>query len=237
MGYRGKVRERAAARKLRARGWTLREIADELGVAKSSVSVWVRDVEFTPRRRPSGRRSRNPGANKLRRRKLAEIARLKREGVERIGRLSEREFLVAGAALYAGEGSKRDGQIGFANSDPRMLLFFLAWLRRFFEVDESRLRMHLYLHQGLDLEGTNAYWSELTEIPVTQFLKPYRAVPDAGIRNTKHIRGCPRIRYGCARTHRAVMGLVEALLAPAARADVSPEVTAQTSLVPTDRIR
>lgn len=199
----------------------MREIADELGVAKSSVSVWVRDVSFTPRRRASGRRSRNPGANKLRWRKLAEIARLEREGVERVGRLSEREFLVAGAALYAGEGGKRDGHVKFANSDPLMIVLFLAWLRHFFDVDESRLRVFLYLHQGLDLEEANTYWSELTGIPVNQFGKPYRAVPDAGIRNSKHVHGCPGISYCCSRTHRAIMVLVQALLAPAARANPS----------------
>jgi hypothetical protein len=59
--------------------------------------------------------------------------------------LSEREFLVAGVALCAGEGTKRDGAVRFANSDPRMI-FFCCWLRRFFELDESRLRIRLYRH-------------------------------------------------------------------------------------------
>ena len=40
-----------------------------------------------------------------------------------------------------------------------MIAFFLAWLRRFFEVDESRLRLRLYLHEGLDLDAANAFWS------------------------------------------------------------------------------
>jgi len=103
------------------------EIAAELGVAKSSVSLWVRDVEFEPRPRRRGQRR---GPNVLARRKQEEIERLRREGVMRIGQLSEREFLVAGIALYAGEGTKRDGAVTFANSDPRMILFFCVWLRR-----------------------------------------------------------------------------------------------------------
>lgn len=40
----------------------------------------------------------------LQRRRRAEIDRLAEEGRVRIGRLTEREFLVAGVALYAGEG-------------------------------------------------------------------------------------------------------------------------------------
>ncbi len=91
----------------------------------------------------------------------AEIAELREEGVRRIGVLSEEAFLVAGTALYAGEGGKTDGEVRFANSDPRMLLLFCTWLRHFFDVDESRLHLRIYLHQGLDLEAANAFWSRL----------------------------------------------------------------------------
>src|SRR5581483_5434133 len=45
---RRKERERTRARELRAEGWPLRKIANELGVALSSVSVWVRDVSLPP---------------------------------------------------------------------------------------------------------------------------------------------------------------------------------------------
>lgn len=209
VGYRGKVAEQERARELRAQSWTLQEIADELGVGKGSVSVWVRDVEFEPRPR-SAARSRGPSA--LQRRKAAEVAELLDEGRRRIGALSERDFLVAGAALYAGEGAKRDGSLVFANSDPRMIGFFCAWMRHFFEVDESRWRLRLYLHEGLDLDGANTFWTAVTGIPVEQFNRPYRAVPDPSIRRSKHPMGCPSVRYSCSRTHRLVMGLVHALL-------------------------
>jgi hypothetical protein len=87
----------------------------------------------------------------LRVRRDEEVAALLEEGRQRIGRLTEKEFLVAGAALYAGEGDKTGAAVKFANSDARMILFFLMWLRRFFDIDESRLRVRLYLHEGLDL--------------------------------------------------------------------------------------
>jgi transcriptional regulator with XRE-family HTH domain len=218
MGYRGKVAEREQARALRAQAWTLNEIVAELGVSKSSVSAWVRDVEFDESVRAAraganhNRGAQNRGLNKLARAKQAEIDRLLAEGKDRIGRLTDGEFLVAGVALYAGEGSKTDGEVGFANSDPLMIAFFLAWLRHFFEIDELRLRFRLYLHQGLDLAAANEFWSQLTGIPTTQFRSPYRAVPDPSIRRSKHPMGCPCVRYSCAKTHRAIMGLVHALL-------------------------
>ena len=213
MGYRGKLAERQQARQLRRTGLPLAEIALRVGVSKSSVSLWVRDVEFEPQSRVTRGRRRAPNA--LQRRKQTEIARLAEEGRVRIGRLSEREFLVAGVALYAGEGSKTDGEVRFANTDPRMIAFFCAWLRRFFAIDEARLRVRLYLHEGLDLAASVAFWSGVTGIPPLQFRKPYRAVPDPTIRHTKHVHGCVSIGYSCSATHRSIMGLVGALLGDA----------------------
>lgn len=209
MGYPGKTDEHERARTLRAQSWTLQEIADELGVAKSSVSLWVRDVEFVPRpRQPGAHRKPHPWIA----RKEAEIEGTAAEGRARIGRMSERDLLIAGTALYAGEGSKTPGEVRFANSDPRMIALFCVWLRHFFEIDEHRLRLRLYLHAGLDLDAANRFWSDLTGIPLSQFRKPYRAVPDPSIRRSKHPLGCPSVGYTCTRTHRKVMGLVAALL-------------------------
>jgi hypothetical protein len=186
-----------------------REIARELGVSKSSVSLWVRDVELTPRPRNRGRYSR---PHPLHLKKLADIERCRIEGLERIGRLTERELLMVGLALYAGEGAKRPGGLRFANSDPRMILSYVTWLRRFFEVDERRLRVRLYLHEDLDLDAAIEFWSNLTGIPGSQFTKPYRAAADATMRRNRHIYGCPGIVYDCTATHRRVMAMIEAIL-------------------------
>jgi transcriptional regulator with XRE-family HTH domain len=213
MGYGGKVVEQQRARELRAEAWTLQDIATELGVAKASVSLWVRDVEFVPNPR---RRTRPPRPTSLHLRKLAEIERCNAEGIARIGLLSDREFLVLGLALYAGEGAKRDGKVSFANTDPRMLFVFVTWLRRYFDVDESRLRVRLYLHENLDLEVANEFWSQLLAIPMTQFGAPYRAPADASIRKAKHLLGCPAVIYSCSLTHRRVIGMMAAVLSPSA---------------------
>lgn len=210
MGYRGKVAEQERARQLRAESWTLNEIAAELGVAKGSVSVWVRDVAFEPKPRSAARRR---APNRLQVAKAEEIERLRQAGIERIGRLSEREFWIAGVMLYAGEGAKNDqGNVLLANTDPRMIQFHLAWLRHFFEIDERKLRLRLYLHEGLDLAAANDFWSNLTGIPLDQFSTPYRAVADPSIRRTKHERGCPGVRYSSTKVLRLILGAIEGLL-------------------------
>jgi hypothetical protein len=102
--------------------------------------------------------------------------------------------------------------VRFANSDAAMIRFFCSWFRRFFEIDEARLRARVYLHQGLDLDAAQAHWSDVTGIPLDQFGKAYRAVPDPTIRRNKHEFGCFYLDYSCSRTHRQIMGLVRALL-------------------------
>ena len=208
MGYRGKLEAQEKARLLRAEGRTLADIATLLGVSKSSVSLWVHDMEIEVRRRSPTRRRPHP----FHLAKLAEIDECNRLGRERLECLSDEAFLVAGAALYAGEGAKRDGNVLFANTDAQMVRFFCAWLRRFFSVDEDRLRVRVYLHDGLDIEAAEAFWSAVTGVPRSQFRAPYRAKADASIRSNKHEHGCVYAGYSCSRTHREVMGLVRALL-------------------------
>ena len=100
----------------------------------------------------------------------------------------------------------------FANTNDAMMSLFCRWLRTFFDVDESRLRVSLYLHLGLDLDAAVQHWSTVTGVPAAQFSKPYRAAADATMRTSRHVQGCATVRYGCSFTHRRVMGLVRALL-------------------------
>lgn len=179
------------------------------------MSLWVRDIPVDVR--PVARQApirRRPHPQHLAR--IAEVAECDRSGIERLGRLSEEAFLAAGAALYAGEGGKRDRKVVFANTGAAIVAFFCAWLGHFFDVDETRLRARVYLHEGLDLDAAVAFWSEVTGITSRQFLRPYRAVADSSIRTTKHEYGCAYVSSNCARTHRQIMGLVRALLASVA---------------------
>jgi transcriptional regulator with XRE-family HTH domain len=226
VGYRGKVAEQERARALRAQGWTMPDIAAELGVSRGSVSLWTRDVPFEPRPRV---RARNRGPNALQRAKQTEIERLLAEGRARIGELSDRDLLIAGTALYAGEGSKNDGKVSFANSDPRMIALFLTWLRRCFTIDEGRLRGRLYLHEGLDVEAATAFWADVTGIPTAGFGKPYRATPDPSIRRTKHPMGCATVVYSSSRLHREIMGLMHALLPSTSHSGVA-QLAEQTTV-------
>jgi len=56
------------------------------------------------------------------------------------------------------------------------------------------------------------HWAAVTGIPLSQFRKPYRAVPDSSIRTAKHPMGCASVVYSCSATHREIVGMMAALL-------------------------
>ena len=104
MGYRGKVKEQEQARALRARNRTLADIAKTLGVSKSSVSLWVRDVPFTPSLRLRGPHRHPHPAHEA---KLRQIEELNSEG-----RRAHREALGRGVSRCRPRALRRGGGEG-----------------------------------------------------------------------------------------------------------------------------
>ncbi|HWL36694.1 MAG TPA: hypothetical protein VNQ77_10920 [Frankiaceae bacterium] len=133
-------------------------------------------------------------------------------GSRSLGCAADGRLPGGGPGLYAAEGAKRDGAVIFANTDPRMVAFFCAWLRRYFEVDETRLRCRLYLHADLDHDAAVAVLSAVTGVREAQYTKPYRAVVEPTRRARRHEHGCLTVRYACSWTHSRVMALADLLL-------------------------
>ena len=77
------------------------------------------------------------------------------------------------AMLYWAEGTKHNRVSGlrFANTDPKMILLYMALLRKCYRIDEKRLRIRVHVHHYHNIEKTMQYWSQLTKVPLTQFGK------------------------------------------------------------------
>lgn len=85
----------------------------------------------------------------------------------------EKRLQTAGLMLYWAEGAKQGHRVDLANTDPKLVLVFLRFLREICGVAESRLRALLYVYEGQDVGAIRRYWSTLTQIPEAQFQKPY----------------------------------------------------------------
>jgi hypothetical protein len=138
-----KPAERDEARKLRLEGASITEIENALGVSRSSVSRWVRDVELGPEQR----------ARLLERVRLGPLisaersasrARAARRQYQEEGRHRARasgDDYAAGCMLYWAEGAKARTAVKLANSDPDLIAYFLRFLREHFEIEERRIKL------------------------------------------------------------------------------------------------
>ena len=142
-----KTVEREWARELRrGRAMSVKEIARLVGVAPSSVSLWVRDVALTPDQLES-LRQRNPVYNRQLRgvNRNAEKGRARRSAYQEEGRELARHadpLLVAGTMLYWAEGGKRNRNAAqISNSDPEVLTLFMRFLRQCLDVPDDQIRV------------------------------------------------------------------------------------------------
>ena len=221
MRHVGKLELKLEARELRKKGLSMRGIQRRLGVSRSSVSLWVRDIELDQKQLEKLHLSRKTGAfrgsiiaaaNKAREgRKLT--LELFREGKKEVGRLLRRDRFVIGIAMYFAEGDKADRHVGFSNSDARSIKFMMGWLREFCKVPETKFRGNLYIHDNLDQKKARQFWSRLTGIPLSQFTKTYivRNNPHR-LRKSKHPYGIFRVRVSDVNLHRKIMGWIDGIL-------------------------
>jgi len=113
------------------------------------------------------------GARMQYNRRIKKIADENEEGSKIIGKLSERELLIAVAALYWGEGCKKTRQLIINNSDPEMIKFLIKALQKIWKIKKDRFTLRVginIIHKGRDEEIKN-YWSKITKIPIEQFTK------------------------------------------------------------------
>ena len=106
---------------LRRRGWSYNVIAVRLGVSKSTLSHWLREVPYQPNRAVVERIRLGPARAAVikQQRRARQIELLRAEGRRHVGRLSARDLLFLGLGLYLGEGTKSYEEVRLINADPK----------------------------------------------------------------------------------------------------------------------
>ena len=103
------------------------------------------------------------------------------------------------AMLYWGEGFKgnkdsKSTTLDFANSDPEMIKMYMKAFRNMYEFEEKKLRVLLYCYSNQDPTRLISFWSKLTNIPRSQFTKPYSRT-DSRVNARVMKYGLVHIRY------------------------------------------
>ncbi|MBI1866509.1 MAG: hypothetical protein HY005_01560 [Candidatus Staskawiczbacteria bacterium] len=179
-----KIEEKNKAIELRKQGLSYREILEQIPVAKSSLSLWLKSVKLadsqrqrlTDKKLASARR----GSQKMKDIRIALTKQIKDKARKEIGKLSKRELWLIGIALYWAEGSKekeyRPGAgIKFTNSDPMMIKIFLKWLFEVANISKEKIYLDIIIHENNKnrLEEVISYWSEYTGFSKESFKRIY----------------------------------------------------------------
>jgi hypothetical protein len=168
-----KLEEKNAARDLRKQGYSIPDICKRLGVSKSSVSIWVRDIQLTAdqievlnQRMARARErfaylSRCGGANTNRAKAEKRHRAFEQAGYER-AKVDDNFRLIC--ALYWGEGSKCNTHtFSVSNCDPRLLRAILDWLVRVGYDERAGFSVQYYGENGLTEEDIRLWW--LKQLP------------------------------------------------------------------------
>ena len=177
-----KIAQREKARNLRRRGISIREVAKQVGVSKSSASYWCRNIALTSGqiRRLSEKQKKASveallrASERKRQERIRREHRLNVEGKERVGRIAERDLFMVGLGIYWGEGNKKgDLTAGFTNSDPTIIKFGIQLFREIYGVETKDLILRVginVIHKRRALEVLQ-YWVDATGVPLNQFNK------------------------------------------------------------------
>jgi hypothetical protein len=173
--------ERLKARSMRQQGESVKIIAKSLGVAKSTVSLWVRDIilsvdqmeNLKHRIIKGGELGRLKGCLKQKEGRLIRINEGIKKGQATFKSLTSRELFIAGISLYWAEGTKKKRTVAFCNSDPKLVKFMLAWLKISFNIQPDQLKCFVGINQIHKLREkiVTKYWSDCTHIPLSNFTK------------------------------------------------------------------
>lgn len=160
-------------------------IAQKLDVSKSTVSLWCRDIilsdkQFEKLRKNMGvsfKYGQRIAAQVNRQKKLDAIKNADIWGKNLVKKISSRELLLVGTALYWSEGSKTDSTstLMFINSDPDMILLMKKFLVQVMSVKLEDIVCGIQINRVHEkrIKKVLSFWQNLLKLRYSQIRKPY----------------------------------------------------------------
>ncbi len=167
---------------LRKEGKVYSEILKEVPVAKSTLSLWLREVglAFPQVQRITEKKiaGQKKGAEARRTQRIAIQNSIFAQCEKEISYISERELWLICTALYWAEGDKEKecfpGRVmGFSNTDPTMIQIFLKWLLKI--VPREDIHFSISIHECYidQIQRVKEFWAEHTGFSINLFDRVY----------------------------------------------------------------
>lgn len=158
---------------LRKKGYSYNMINARLGISKSTLSCWFKEMPFTPNAEVAKRIKNGPLVSGTRRHneKVKNIAKIKNLARKEIGKIAERDLWMVGIGLYIGEGAKTYEITRIINSDPKVIKLAIKWFKNICKLSDENILCRIHLYPDNDIKKCLDYWIKETKLPRKNFQK------------------------------------------------------------------
>ncbi len=200
---------------LRENGKTIAYVEKTLGIPRSTLSYWFKNIVLTPKQleklgKESKQRFDNARAEAVKWHNAGKSERLARAELQAEETLKalplENSALteLALAFLYLGEGAKND-RTSLGSSNPEIASFYINTLRSIYQVPNDKIKGYLHLRADQNETELKLFWSQVLDIPVEQFGKSSFDKRTAGRPTHENYKGVCTIECGLVEIQRKLM--------------------------------
>ena len=199
---------------LRKQGKSYNEILESVAVAKSTLSLWLKDLPLTAdeERYLKTRTDRNISRGRTKAASELRKNRIKRE--KAVYLIANQEFkkfatdakFLLGVMLYWAEGSSKHPMFQFTNSNPILVEFMYGWIKTYINCEqEFQIRPRLYIHKAYAGEDCERFWANLLGLEKSEFAKTVYKPSFREYKKNPNYKGCLRLDVSGVNNYRRVM--------------------------------
>lgn len=192
---------------LRKSGMSLRKVEYRLGIPRSTLGGWFKNLELSARQKEKLHNDWKNALIKARKKAVLwhnaqkesrlQVAKKEAEYVlKNINKNNVNIIELSLAVLYLGEGSKKNIETAIGNSDPLILKFFIMVLRNVYHLSDDKMRCELYLRADQNPEKIKRFWAKELELPLSNFKQVNVDKRTVGIKTYSNYKGVCNIRCG-----------------------------------------
>jgi len=164
---------------LREQGRSIRNIEELLGVPRSTLSGWLRNIKLTnsqckllkDKHRKALIKARKGAIIWHNEQKAKRLESAEKDADKTLQKINtNQETIELGLALlYLGEGFKKSPKTGMGNSDLLLLKFFLKIMLNIYKIDIEKIRFELHIRADQNPELIKKYWAKELNAPLNRF--------------------------------------------------------------------
>lgn len=167
--------------KLRKRKYSYSRISRELGISKSTVSLWLRGLEWSSKMtdellakaKKKSKENLEKAVNKRREDYQRAYQKAVADARSQFKKFSKDPVFLFGVVGYWGEGDKllTNSFIRLSNIDPQFIRLFVIFLEKYCDVRKEKIRAWLLLYPDLNEDQCKKFWFKHAGLDGTKFVK------------------------------------------------------------------